>query len=100
MQGRLVGIIVVSILILILLLVLVFHALRTYFIKRATEEYVSRLVTYRLNDENNPRKLAAVMSVGSLAGINGVNVSSEVSGTIIGIDFESGKLVKRGQSLI
>ncbi|WP_235378846.1 HlyD family secretion protein [Candidatus Coxiella mudrowiae] len=40
------------------------------------------------------------MSVGSLAGINGVNVSSEVSGTIIGIDFESGKLVKRGQSLI
>ncbi|WP_304985117.1 hypothetical protein [Coxiella-like endosymbiont] len=40
-------------------------------------------------------------SVGSsLAGINGVNVSSEVIGTIIGINFESGKLVERGKFLI
>ncbi|MBT8506234.1 hypothetical protein B1F79_00355 [Coxiella-like endosymbiont of Rhipicephalus sanguineus] len=44
-RAALVGVIVVSILILILLLVLVFHALRTYFIKRATEEYIPPLVT-------------------------------------------------------
>jgi membrane fusion protein (multidrug efflux system) len=39
-------------------------------------------------------------AVGTLKAINGVDVSSEVSGMVVGIHFKSGDEVKKGQSLV
>lgn len=41
-----------------------------------------------------------ISSVGSLVAVNGIHVSSEVSGIVSGIVFESGQAVKQGQVLI
>jgi len=42
----------------------------------------------------------AIQAIGTLTAINGVNVSSELAGKVIGIDFESGDTVKQGQLLV
>lgn len=39
-------------------------------------------------------------AIGSLQAVNGVDVSPEVSGMVIGIYFESGQVVQKGQSLV
>ncbi len=74
-----------------------------YLIKRVTEERICSSTCYTVSVTKAIREnwQLVLTSVGSsLAGINGVNVSSEVIGTIIGINFESGKLVERGKFLI
>jgi len=41
-----------------------------------------------------------LVATGSLTAINGVSVSSELSGMVVAIRFTSGQFVKRGQSLV
>lgn len=42
----------------------------------------------------------AIQAIGTLTAINGVNVSSELAGKVVKIDFESGDTVKQGQLLV
>jgi len=42
----------------------------------------------------------AIQAIGTLTAINGVNVSSELAGKVIKIDFQSGDNVKQGQLLV
>src|SRR3990167_5856236 len=39
-------------------------------------------------------------SVGDIVAVNGVTVSPEVAGAVLGIRFESGQIVKEGQALV
>jgi membrane fusion protein (multidrug efflux system) len=41
-----------------------------------------------------------INSVGSLTAIQGINVSSQVSGVVTKIDFDSGQLIKQGQIIV
>ncbi len=42
----------------------------------------------------------AIQAIGTLTAINGVNVSSELAGKVVKIDFQSGDQVKQGQLLV
>ena len=42
----------------------------------------------------------SIKAIGSITAVNGVNVSSELSGKVTRIDFESGDTVKKGQLLV
>ncbi len=42
----------------------------------------------------------SIKAIGSITAVNGVNVSSELSGKVVAIDFQSGDTVKKGQLLV
>ena len=42
----------------------------------------------------------SIKAIGSITAVNGVNVSSELSGKVVRIDFQSGDTVKKGQLLV
>ncbi len=42
----------------------------------------------------------AISAIGTVTAVNGVDVSSELAGKVVGIDFHSGDTVKKGQLLV
>ena len=42
----------------------------------------------------------AISAIGTVTAVNGVNVSSELAGKVVSIDFQSGDEVKQGQLLV
>lgn len=77
-----------------------FNVFRTHLIKQFEKNYVPPPATISATKAITQSWQPTLTAVGSLAAINGVNVSSEVNGSVIAIYFKSGQMVKEGQSLI
>ena len=74
--------------------------LRKHLISQFEKNFVPPPVTISTSTAMTQSWQPTLTAVGSLTAINGVNVSSEVSGMVIAIRFKSGKLVTKGQSLV
>ena len=77
-----------------------FNILRSYLIERFEKNFAPPPPTISAAKATTQTWEPTLMAVGSLTAINGVNVSSEVSGSVIAIRFISGQMVEKGQSLI
>lgn len=92
--------------IVIIALVVIFGAifgwdmLRVHFIKEFKKNFVPPPTTISTTKAITQFWQPTLTAVGSLTAINGVNVSSEVSGMVIAIRFKSGELVQKGRSLV
>jgi len=92
--------------IVIIALVVIFGAifgwdmLRAHFIKEFKKNFVPPPTTISTTKAIAQSWQPTLTAVGSLTAINGVNVSSEVSGMVIAIHFKSGELVQKGRSLV
>ena len=93
-------------LIMIIALIIVFggifgwNILRSYFMKKYFANFQPPPVTISAVTAKNSTWTPSISAVGTLAAINGVSVSTEQSGNITDINFESGQMVKQGDLLI
>ena len=88
------------------LLVLVFGGLFGWkaFVRQKTAEYLATArppaVVVSSTEVEEDRWQQQVESVGTLSAIQGVDVSSEVPGTVADISFQSGQQIRRGDLLV
>lgn len=75
-------------------------ALRIYFMGQYFAHFQPPPATISTAVAQSEQWKNTLQSVGTLAAVNGVAVSTEVAGIIINISFESGQLVEAGQPLI
>ena len=92
--------------IVIIALVIVFGAIfgfdvwRSHFIKMKKATYQPPPTAVSTETVTTTTWHPTLVGTGSLTAINGVDVSSQVSGMVIALHFKSGELVQKGQSLV
>jgi len=92
--------IVIAILLVIFGGTFLFDGVRSFFIKRYFASFKMPPVTVSATQAKAMKWTPTLEAVGSLVAIHGVDVNSRVDGQVIAINFKSGQLVKKGQSLV
>ncbi len=77
-----------------------FNIFRAWMIKRGFAKYQPPPVAVSTTTSKLKTWHPTLPAVGTLTAVNGVNVSSEVSGQVVKIMFKSGEMVKQGRSLV
>ena len=77
-----------------------FDIIRSYLIARFIAHFVPPPATVSTAKAESQGWQPTLSAVGSLAAINGVDVSSEIGGIVTAIRFRSGQMVSAGQSLV
>lgn len=93
-------IIVIIALVVVFGLIFGFDIWRAHFIKMKKATFQPPPTSVSTETVSTSTWHPTLIGTGSLTAINGVNVSSEVSGMVIALHFKSGELVQKGQSLV
>lgn len=80
--------------------IFLFNILRNWFLDRYFSHFTLPAVTISSAKAVAEDWTPTMDAVGSLVAINGVQVSPEIPGMVVGISFQSGQMVNKGQSLV
>lgn len=81
-------------------LIFIMHTIRKVFIARYIHKMQQEAVVISTSDVKKTTWHPELTTVGTLAAVNGVNVSSELNGMVVDIYFKSGQTVKKDDPLI
>src|SRR3990167_5379569 len=73
---------------------------RAYFIGQYFKHFTPPAATISSAEATTQNVQAKLMAIGSIVAVNGVNISTQVSGVVTQIAFSSGQMVKQGQLLV
>lgn len=81
-------------------LIIVAHTVRKVMVAKYIHKLTTQAVVISTTKVKTTTWNPELTAVGTLTAVNGVNVSSELNGMVVGIYFKSGQMVKEGDPLV